>query len=113
MFDILINSAIAQDAAPQAPNSFINFVPMILIFLVVYFLMLRPQKKRMEEERKLLESVKKGDEIYTKSGILGKIISLNEKIVTLEVAEGVKIKILKGQIGGLSAAYLKDDKKKG
>ena len=62
--------------------------------------MIRPQKKRLQEEQALLKSLSKGDEIYTKSGILGTIVAMTEKIVTLEVSEGAKIKVLRDQIGG-------------
>ena len=92
----------AQEAAPPAPGGFAAFVPFILIFAIFYFLMIRPQKKRLQEEQSMLKDLGKGDEIFTKSGILGKIIGLTDKVVTLEVADGVMLKVLKGQIGGLA-----------
>lgn len=99
----MISTAYAQQAANEAqPNPIMGFVPFILVFAVFYFLMIRPQKKRVVEERGFLNSLKKGDKIYTKSGILGTIIGLTEKVVDLEIAQGVKIKILRSQISGLS-----------
>jgi preprotein translocase subunit YajC len=99
----LVSSASAQEAAaaPQQ-GGFASMIPFILIFLVFYFLMIRPQKKKMQQEQDLLKALKKGDEIYTKSGILGKISGLTEKIVTIEVAEGTRLKVLRSQVGGLS-----------
>lgn len=106
MLDFFISSANAQDAAAAAPNAFVSFIPMILIFFVVYFLMLRPQKKKMQQEKEFTESIKKGDEVFTKSGILGTIQGVNDKIVTLEVEGGVKFKLLKNQIAGSSESIL-------
>jgi len=105
MLDFFISSAQAQDAV-ASPNAFVSFIPMVLIFVVIYFLMLRPQKKKMEQEKQFIEGIKKGDEVFTKSGILGIIQGVNEKVVTLEVEGGVKLKILKNQIAGSSKAIL-------
>lgn len=113
MLDLFISSANAQDAAAAAaaPNAFVSFIPMILIFFVVYFLMLRPQKKKMQQEKEFTESIKKGDEVFTKSGILGTIQGVNDKIVTLEVEGGVKFKLLKNQIAGSSQSILNPEVK--
>jgi preprotein translocase subunit YajC len=95
--------------APQQPNAFVQFFPFILIFFVFYFLVIRPQKKKMQNEQKLLSELKKGDEIVTKSGVLGSIVGLTDKLVTLEVSQGVKIKILRTQIAGAAKNYLYDN----
>ncbi len=105
MDNILLSSAYAQAGAAQ-PNAFMSFVPFVLIFFVFYFLMIRPQKKKMDQEQSFLGAMKKGDDIYTKSGILGKVHGMTEKIVTLDLGEGNKIKILKSQIGGSAAGLL-------
>lgn len=104
MIDLLIPSAFAQEATTGAEGiqGLTQFAPMIVIFVIFYFLMIRPQKKKLEEEAKMIESLGKGEEIYTKSGLLGTIVGLTEKVVTLEVADGVKLKVLKSQIGGNS-----------
>lgn len=101
----IISSAHAQEAAAK-PNAFMSFIPFILIFVVMYFLMIKPQKKRMEEEQKFIGALKKGDEVYTKSGLIGTVYGITDKIVTLEVAEGVKIKVLKSQVGGAAKPLL-------
>lgn len=109
MWQFLLSSAEAQDAVTTTttqvanqPSALASLAPFALIFLVFYFLMIRPQKKRMQEEQSLLDSLGKGDEIVTKSGVIGTIYGLTDKIVTLEIAEGVRIKVLRGQIGGLA-----------
>ena len=111
MFDLLISSAHAQAAGAPAQSPFISFIPFVLIFLVMYFLMIRPQKKRMQEEQTFINKLAHGDEVYTKSGILGKVTGITEKVVTLELDGGAKMKVLKSHIGGSSAALLTEVKK--
>ncbi len=103
MFDLFISSAHAQAAAAPAQSPLVSFIPFVLIFLVMYFLMIRPQKKKMQEEQSFLSKLTHGDEVYTKSGILGKVTGIAEKVVTLETEGGSRLKILKSHIGGSSA----------
>ncbi|OFZ52031.1 MAG: preprotein translocase subunit YajC [Bdellovibrionales bacterium RIFOXYB1_FULL_37_110] len=100
--NLFVSNVFAQASTQNAnqPNPIISFLPFILIFVIFYFLMIRPQKKKMQEESSMINALSKGDEIYTKSGIIGTIYGLTDKIVTLEVSEGVKLKVLKNQIGG-------------
>lgn len=91
----------AQNAAQQ--NPIMSFLPFIVIFVIFYFLMIRPQKKKLEEEQNMIKALKSGDEIYTKSGLIGTIAGQTDKVVTLEVSQGVKMKVLKSQIGGLAS----------
>ncbi len=100
MLSLFMSVAHAQDAAPAQPNPLMSMVPLVIVFMVFYFLMLRPQKKKMEEEKKYLNELQKGEEVYTKSGIIGKIYGLTDKVVTLEVEDGHKIKVLKAYIAG-------------
>ncbi len=115
MFDWIISSAYAEGAAPAtAPQAgFMQFLPFVIIFIIFYFLMIRPQKKKMQEEQNMLNKLEKGDEIYTKSGILGTIVGINETVVTLEISEGSKIKVLRSSVGGKSAPLFekKEEKK--
>ncbi|MCO4756205.1 MAG: preprotein translocase subunit YajC [Bacteriovoracaceae bacterium] len=99
MLDLLMSNAYAQDAAAQQ-NPIMSFVPIILVFLVLYFLMIRPQKKKMEEEQRFISQMNKGDEVFTKSGMIGTIYGLTDKVVTLEIEGGQKVKFLRNQIGG-------------
>jgi preprotein translocase subunit YajC len=99
MFGLLISNAHAQ-AAGAAGNPIMNFVPIILVFIVFYFLMIRPQKKKMQDEQKFVAELQKGTEVFTKSGMIGRIHGLTDKVVTLEVEGGVRIKFLRSQIAG-------------
>lgn len=102
----LVSFSVMAEGAPAGgpgaqQNPIMAFMPFIIIFLIFYFLMIRPQKKRMEQEQMLLANLQKGDEIYTKAGLLGTITGMTEKVVTLEVADGVKLKVLRQHVGGL------------
>lgn len=111
MLDLFISSAHAQTAAAPAQPAWVSFVPFLLIFLVMYFLMIRPQKKRMEEEQLFLNKLSHGDEVYTKSGILGKVTGIADKVVTLELEGGSRMKVLKSHIGGSATALFSEPKK--
>jgi len=76
-------------------------LPMAVIFLIFYFLLLRPQKKKEIAHRKFLEGLKKGDEVVTQAGLLGRIANISDNVVTLEVADKVKIRVTKNTIAGL------------
>ena len=104
MFDFILSSAHAQEAAASQQSPFISFIPFVLIFAVMYFLMIRPQKKRMQEEQNFLNKLSHGDEVYTKAGILGKVTAIAEKAVTIEIENGAKMKVLKSHIGGSAAS---------
>jgi preprotein translocase subunit YajC len=104
MFNLLISNAFAEGAAPAQQNPIMSMIPLVLVFMVFYFLMLRPQKKKMEEERKYVEALQKGEEVYTKSGIIGTIYGVTDKIVTLDVGDGQKLKVLKSYVGGSTKA---------
>lgn len=112
MFDFLISTAHAQNAQGAAQPAWVSFMPFVLIFFVMYFLMIRPQKKKMEEEQSFLSKLSHGDEVYTKSGILGKVTGIAEKVVTIELEGGTKMKVLKSHIGGSAAALFSEPKKK-
>ena len=97
----------AQTAAPQQmPGGGIGsfFVPLIFIFVIMYFVMIRPQKKRQEQQQKLVTSLKTGDRVVTNSGIHGLISNVKENTVLVKVADNVKIEMDKAAI----ATVLKD-----
>ena len=83
-------------------------MPMVIMFGVVYFLMIRPQQKKVKEQQKMLTALAVGDDVVTTSGILGQITGLAEKVATLEIASGVKIKILKSQVSQVVKGQIKD-----
>ncbi len=96
--NFLISDALAQGGAPQG-GGLIQFVIMIgMFFLIMYFLIIRPQSKRAKEHKQLLESLTKGDEVVTSGGVLGKIADVGENFIQLEVANGVDIKVQKHSI---------------
>jgi len=79
-----------------------QFIPLILMFAIFYFLLIRPQQKKAKEHRLLLENIKKGDHVITAGGVHGKIASVEDGIVGLEVATGVVIKITKSYIATIN-----------
>ena len=83
-----ISNAYAQAAGGSTEQQLLGFMPIILMFVVLYFLMIRPQMKRAKEHKSMLESIKKGDEVVTGSGIVGKITKVGESYVTLDVGSG-------------------------
>jgi preprotein translocase subunit YajC len=97
--DFFIASAYAQDAATQ--NSLLSFLPLIVIFIVFYFLLIRPQTKRAKEHRQLVEKLAAGDEVVTNGGFLGKITHVGDSFVTLELADNVKIKLQKHAVASV------------
>lgn len=90
--DFFISNAWAQ-AAPAGGDPIMGFLPLILIFVVFYFLLIRPQSKRQKEHKKMLEALDKGDEVVTNGGLFGTISDLGDNFVQLDVAEGVSVKI--------------------
>jgi len=87
-----ISDAMAQSGA-AGPGGFETFLPMILLFVVFYFLLIRPQQKRQKEHKNMVADLAKGDEIVTMGGILGKIVAVEENFITIEVAPGTEFKI--------------------
>lgn len=93
-----------QQVSPLA-----GFFPIFLIFAIFYFLLIRPQQKRQQEHQKMLANLKKGDKVVTTGGIHGTIVNIKDKVVTLKVAENVRIDVSKSCIAGLRTET-QDDK---
>ncbi len=91
--DFFISNAWAQDAAAGGGDPIMGFLPLILIFVVFYFLLIRPQSKRQKEHKKMLEALDKGDEVVTNGGLFGTISDLGDNFVQLDVADGVSVKV--------------------
>ena len=98
--DFLIASAYAQDAAPQG-GGLMSFLPLIIIFVIFYFLLIRPQMKRAKEHRELVSNLSKGDEVVTNGGLLGKITNVGDTFVTLELADNVVVKLQKHAVSNV------------
>ncbi len=99
----------AASGAPAQPSLMMNLVPFVGMFAVIYFLMIRPQQKKVKEQQDMLSQLKKGDEVVTNAGILGTVAGITEKVVTLEVADNVRLKMLKSQVSQvMKAGQLKE-----
>ena len=96
---MIISSAYAQ-AAPAAGGDpgFIGFLPIILMFVLLYFLMIRPQMKRAKETKAMVEALQKGDEVITAGGVVGRITKLGEQYLTLEVAPNTEIVVQRAAV---------------
>ncbi len=99
--DFFISSAFAQAAPAAAPNPLTSFLPLIIIFGIFYFMLIRPQMKRAKEARAMVAALAKGDEVLTTGGILGRIEDIADSFVTLEIAPDVRIKVQKNAIGAV------------
>jgi preprotein translocase subunit YajC len=96
---VFISNAYAQTAAAGGPDSgLFSFLPIILMFVILYFLMIRPQMKRQKEQKSMIDALGKGDEVITAGGVLGKITKVSEVYVTLEVADNTEIVVQKAAI---------------
>jgi len=94
----MFNFAFAQSAATQQPSMIASFMPLILIFIIFYFLLIRPQQKRAKEHKALLESIKRGDEILTGGGIIGKVLKADQTELIVEVSTKVNVKVLRSTV---------------
>lgn len=97
LLDLLISPAYAQAAQP-APSPWTMPIMLILFFAVFYFFVIRPQSKRAKEHRAMLSALARGDEVVTAGGIVGRVDSLGDAFVTVEVAEGTRIRLQKHAI---------------
>ena len=88
----------------QSQALLINMMPLALIFIIFYFLLIRPQQKKQAEHQKMLSELKKNDEVITAGGIYGVIVNVKDESVTLKIAEEVKIEIQKSAIATLKKA---------
>lgn len=96
---MFISNAYAQTAATGASDgSLLGLMPFILMFVVLYFLMIRPQMKRQKEQRTMMEALAKNDEVITAGGVLGKVTKVTDAYVTLEIATGTEIVVQKSAV---------------
>ena len=93
----------AQEGAAQGPSAIEQLIPFVAIFAIFYFFIIRPQSKRQKQHVDFVTGLKRGDEVITSGGIYGTVEGLTDRFVTLEVADDVKIRILKTQIAGTAA----------
>jgi preprotein translocase subunit YajC len=94
---VIISSAFAQ-AAPSGDPGYIGLLPIVLMFVLLYFLMIRPQMKRAKEAKAMIEALQKGDEVITAGGVLGRITKLSDAYVSLEIAPNTEIAVQKSAV---------------
>ncbi len=96
---MLVSPAYAQASGAGGGDVFVSLLPLVLIFIVFYFLLIRPQQQKMKQHRAMLEALKKGDQVVTGGGIVGKITRVDaDGMVMVEIAPNVQVKIVKGTI---------------
>jgi preprotein translocase subunit YajC len=96
---MFVTPAFAQAAAPGGAAAIGSFVPLILIFGIMYFLVIRPQQKKLKEHRGMVEALRRGDQVVTQGGIVGKVTKVQEDgMIEVEIAEGVKVKVVRSTI---------------
>jgi preprotein translocase subunit YajC len=100
---MLISPAYAQAAAGDPASAFTAFIPLILIFVVFYFLLIRPQQKKLKEHRSMLDAVRRGDRVVTNGGIIGLVTKVfeTERELQLEIAEGVRVRVVKDMVASV------------
>jgi preprotein translocase subunit YajC len=89
----LIPTAWAQAAGGSQPNAFVQLLPLILIFVVFYFMLIRPQARRAKEHKAMVAALGVGDEVVTSGGMLGKVTETGDQFLTVEIADGVRVKV--------------------
>ena len=98
----LISDAYAQIGSPVGAGGQFALIAMMVVFVAIfYFLLIRPQQKKAKEHQALLSKLSAGDEVVTTGGILGKVTEVGDTFVTIEIAEGVRVKVQKFQVGSL------------
>ncbi len=101
MVDIVYAMGQSGAAGQGAQGGFTAFIPLILMFVIFYFLLIRPQQKKTKEHREMISNLKKGDRIITAGGIYGRITGIDDTTVTLEIADKVRIKMARQNVGAL------------
>lgn len=97
---MFISTAYAQTAAATAdtPSTLMSMLPLVLMFVVLYFVMIRPQMKKQKEHKAMIEALSSGDEVVVAGGLLGKVTKLGDGVVSVEVAAGVEVQVQRGSV---------------
>lgn len=95
---MFISSAFAQTAGGDMQSSLMSMLPLVLMFVVLYFVMIRPQMKRQKEHRTMIEALSKGDEVATSGGLLGKVTRLGDAYLGVEIANGVEVQVQRSAV---------------
>ena len=104
MIPMLISTAYAQGTGIFDQNALIQFLPLILIFVVFYFLLIRPQQRKAKDQRTMLDALRRGDRVVTGGGIIGTVARVDSaEEVTVDIAEGVRVRVLRSTISSVLA----------
>jgi preprotein translocase subunit YajC len=97
---VLIGSAFAQGTGgtPGGDSGIIGFLPIIVMFVLLYFLMIRPQMKRAKEQKQMVEALQKGDEVIAAGGVVGKITKISDAYITLEIASNIEVSVQRAAV---------------
>ncbi len=95
---MFISSAYAQAAGGQGGLDLMGLMPLVLLFVLLYFLMIRPQAKKQKEHKTMLQGLQKGDEVVSAGGVLGTVVSVGDQFVTLDISSGVEIVVQKAAV---------------
>lgn len=98
---MFISTAYAQSAPAAAPggaDSLMSFLPLLLMFAVLYFIMIRPQMKKQKEHKAMIDALAKGDDVVIAGGVLGRVSKLGESYLHVEVADGVELQVQRGSV---------------
>lgn len=97
---MFVTPAYAQAAAAPAGGAaaFAQFIPLILVFLIMYFLIMRPQQKKAAQHRAMVEALKKGDTVITQGGVIGKVMAVRDDEIEVEIAQGVKVRVVRASV---------------
>ncbi|WP_425050056.1 preprotein translocase subunit YajC [Psychromarinibacter sp. S121] len=96
---MFVTPAFAQATGGGAAGAFGSFIPLILIFAIMYFLLIRPQQKKVKEHQKMVEALRRGDQVITQGGIVGKVTKVKEDgEIEVEIATGVKVRVIKSTV---------------
>ena len=98
--NFFISDAMAADPVAQG-DPLTSFLPLIVIFVIFYFLLIRPQSKKAKVHKQMVEALAKGDEVVTNGGVLGKIVKIGDNFIALEVADDVQVKIQRSAVATL------------
>jgi preprotein translocase subunit YajC len=99
--DVFISQALAQTAPAatgDAQSSLLSLLPLVLMFVVLYFIMIRPQMKRQKEHKAMVEALAKGDEVVTAGGVLGRVSKMGETYLSIEVSNGVELQVQRSAV---------------
>jgi preprotein translocase subunit YajC len=102
---VVITPAFAQTAAPAGgADIFLQLVPFVLIFVIMYFLIIRPQQKRQRDHQEMIKNVRRGDQIVTTGGLIGKVSKVvDDGELEVEIADGVRVRVARGMLAEVRA----------